>query len=243
MKLGLSYSAFGVFFGVDHKTILRIFLSTLQYLTIRCQHFITWPNKDVIKLTMPVEFREMYENCRVIIDCTEIKIEQASSVEAKVQTYSHYKKGFTIKVLVGCTPSGLVCFVSKCYGGRISDAQITTVSGILDLLKPHDLVFVDQGFPGIQSTIDEKGAGIILVMPPFLRNWMFSEEDVEETYLVVKFRIHIERIIQRIRIDNILSKLPMHLLPHADNIIFMSCVLVNLKPPIFKDNLREDAEV
>lgn len=242
MKLGLSYSALGVLFAVDRKTISRIFISTLEYLVVRCRNFVTWPSKEVVQATMPNEFREMYENCRVLIDCTEIKIDQASSVEAKVQTYSHYKKGFTIKVLVGCTPSGFVSFVSKSYGGRISDAQITTLSGILDLLEPDDLVLADKGFPGIQSTIDEKGAGIILVMPPFLRGGMFSEEQVEETYQVAKFRIHIERIMQRIRIYNILSKLPMHLLPHADNIIFMCCVLVNLQPPILKENGSEDSK-
>ena len=243
MKLGLSYSALGVLFSVDRKTISRIFISTLEYLVIKCQKFVTWPSKEIVQSTMPEEFRNMYENCRVIIDCTEIKIDQASSVEAKVQTYSHYKKGFTIKVLIGCTPAGLVSFVSKCYGGRISDAQITTTSGLLDLLEPDDLVLADKGFPGIQSTIDEKGAGVVLVMPPFLRGGMFSEEEVEETYQVAKFRIHIERIMQRLRIYNILVKLPMNLLPHADNIVFMCCVLVNLQPPILKEvSDTEDAE-
>ena len=102
-------------------------------------------------------------------------------------------------------------FVSECYGGRISDAQITTTSGLLDLLEPDELVLADKGFPGIQSTIDEKGAGVVLAMPPFLRRGMSSEEQVEETYQVARFHIHIERIMQRLRIYNILMKLPMNL--------------------------------
>ena len=103
--------------------------------------------------------------------------------------------------------------------------------------------FADKGFPGIQSTIDEKGAGVVLVMTLFLRGGMFFEEEVKETYQVAKFRIHIERIMQRLRIYNILVKLPMNLLPHADNIVFMCCVLVNLKQLILKElSDSEDAE-
>ena len=64
-----------------------------------------------------------------------------------------------------------------------------------------------------------------------------------QTYQVAKFRIHIERIMQRLRIYNILVKLPMNLLPHADNIVFMCCVLVNLQSPILKEvSDSEDAE-
>ncbi|XP_033226049.1 uncharacterized protein LOC117178727 [Belonocnema kinseyi] len=175
MILELTYSALGVLFGVDRKSISKIFISTLEYLVIRCQDFVAWPSKEIVQSTMPDELKNMYGNC-VIIDCTEIKIDQSSSVEAKGQTYSHYKKGFTVKVLIGCAQAGSVSFVSKCYGGRISDAQITTCSGHLDFLESDYLVFADKAFPEIQSTIDEKGAGVVLVMPSFLRDGCFPKK-------------------------------------------------------------------
>ena len=50
-------------------------------------------------------------------------------------TLSNYKGRNTWKVLVSCTPSGLVNFVSDAWGGQISDWQLTEKPGLLDLLK------------------------------------------------------------------------------------------------------------
>lgn len=121
MKLGQTYSALGVLFSVNRRTISTIFISRLEYLVVSCQHFIACSIKEVILSTMPEEFKSTCYNCRVIIDCTEIKIDQTSDVKEKVQSYSHYKKVFTIKVLIGCTPTGYIALVSNCYGSWISD--------------------------------------------------------------------------------------------------------------------------
>lgn len=73
-------------------------------------------------------------------------------------------------------------------------------------------------------------------MPPFLHENQFTEEEIEETYKMASVRIHIERIMQRIRTYQIVNKFSIDLLPFCDKIIFMCCVLVNLQPPIIKNN-------
>lgn len=235
MKTGLSYSALSVIFRVHRTTISRIFIEVLQHLASALRDQIKWFNKDVIQGMMPQCFKPDYSNTRIIIDCTEFSVEIPSGVDQRIYIYSHYKKGFTIKILIGCAPNGLITFKSKCAGGRKSDAQITIESGLLDLLEENDVILADKGFPDIRTTINEKGKKIVVVMPPFLSNPEFTKEETEQTYSIARVRIHIERIMQRIKLFHILDKVPTNLFPYIDEIIHVICVLVNLQPPIIAE--------
>lgn len=94
----------------------------------------------------------------------------------------------------------------------------------------------DKGFPEIRSAINSSGKKVVVVMPPFLKNGHFSADEVHETQKLAKHRIHLERVIQRIKTYRITSKIPVTEFEHLDNIIFMACVLVNLQPPIIKSS-------
>lgn len=235
MKTGLSYAAMSVVFHVHRTTISRIFISVLDHLTGATQDFVYWPNKMTVLGTIPDFFKPEYSNTRVILDCTVLRIDIPSSVEIRVFTYSHYKHGFTAKVLFGITPAGLISYKFPASGGRKSDSQLTNESHIVDLLENDDVVLADKGFPEIQTTLDESGKRIRLVMSPFLENHgEFTEQEAGQTCNIARVRIHVERIMQRSRLYNILNKIPEHLFVHLDDIIHMCCVLVNLQPPILK---------
>lgn len=177
MKWNLTYSALGVLFKIHRTTASKIFLSVLVDMCSGCQEFVHWPSREVVDSTMPIEFLEKYSKCRVIIDCTEFRTEQPAGIDKRVFFYSHYKKGFRLKVLVGCTPGGFISFVSKCFGGKTTDAQITIQSGLIDKLEPGDMVLADKGFPEIKSLIDSSGKNCLLVMPPFLDKAHFTAEE------------------------------------------------------------------
>ena len=49
-------------------------------------------------------------------------------------------------ILVVITPPGSISFISKVWGGRVSDKYITKNCSILDKLLPGDLILADQGF-------------------------------------------------------------------------------------------------
>jgi len=150
--------------------------------------------------------------------------------------YSNYKHSWTVKFLIGITPGAFISFLSKAYGGRSSDSYITIDSGLLDSLEPGDLCMADKGFPHISNDLNDKN--VILVMPPFANpdKNQFTVAEMEETYKIASVRIHVERMIQRIKVCNILNnKMCTELLPHADNIMHMCCVLANLQSPIIKE--------
>lgn len=232
LKLGLTYSSLSTFFSIHRTTVSRVFSECLLFLSQKCKHLIFWPSKNTITETLPEVFKKNYPNCRCIIDCTEIRAEQPKTVEQRVCMYSHYKGGYTIKVLVAITPNGMVSFLSKSYGGRSSDSYITNDSGFLNKLEPGDQVLADKGFPGIKTGVD--GQNSILVIPPMLHNGRFTEEEVLSTYNVASVRIHIERLFARLKTFNVLNKITSDLLVYIDNILFMCCVLVNLSNPIIK---------
>ena len=86
-----------------------------------------------------------YPKTRVILDGSEIKIQAPKSVENRVRAWSKYKSNFTAKFLVGISPCGLIIFMSKAYGGRTTDSQLTTDSGVLEHLESGDIVMCDKG--------------------------------------------------------------------------------------------------
>ena len=68
-------------------------------------------------------------------------------------TYSSYKSHNTFKLLVGISPTGVVTFLPKLWGGNVFDKQIVKESGFLNLLEPGDSVMTDKGFT-IQDLLD-----------------------------------------------------------------------------------------
>jgi len=221
-----------VLFGIDPSTVSRIFTECLNFLSSKTKDFIFWPDKYSVKQCLPEAFKINYPDCRCIIDCTEVKVEQPNTVEQRVYLYSRYKSNYTIRFLVAINPNGMICFVSKCYGGRSSDSYITNDSGFLKKLEPGDQVLADKGFPGIQTEIENSNS--ILIMPPILHNGRFSETEILETYSIVSVRIHIERVFARMKMYGILNKLKINLFPHVDDIVHICCVLTNLQLPIIK---------
>lgn len=102
----------------------------------------------------------------------------------------------------------------------------------------------DKGFPGIKSGLKQVQA--VLVMPPFLQNSdQFSEGEVTETYSIAQVRIHVERVIQRIKCYNILNtRVPTELISAMSDVFHVvCCVLANLQPPIIRERASASESV
>ncbi|PFX27783.1 putative RNA-directed DNA polymerase from transposon BS [Stylophora pistillata] len=99
--------------------------------------------------------------------------------------------------LVGIATNGAITFISQLYTGSISDREIVTRNGCLDLkFDKGDAVMADKGF-----TVEEiLPLGVSLNIPPFLgESAQMSKENEITTQQIASVRIHIERAISLIK--------------------------------------------
>ncbi|XP_068690948.1 uncharacterized protein [Montipora foliosa] len=174
IRLGLFQQDLAHRFNVHESTVSRKLLTGANYLYFFLGVQPIWPSRKVVLKYMPQVFKDLYPSTRVIIDCTEIKVQVPSSRLLQSQMYSSYKSGTTLKSLV--------------------DKELTKCCGILDLLERNDGVMADRGF-----NIDDisRSKGVQLNLPPYLLNHaQFSPEEVKETKTIAKIRIHVERAIR-----------------------------------------------
>ena len=137
-----------------------------------------------------------------IIDCSEIFIERPSSLSAQAETYSTYKNHNTVKFLIAISPTGAIIFVSKCWGGPVSDKHLTAHNGFIRHLMYGDLVLADRGFD-IAEDLSLVG-GSLAISPLTKGKKQFSQSEVEQARALSSVKIHVERAIGRIKTYKIL---------------------------------------
>ena len=168
----------------------------------RFKPLIKWPEREELYKTMPMAFRKKFRKCVTIIDCFEVFMERPAALMARAQTWSNYKQHNTCKFLIGITPQGSISFVSKAWGGRVSDVHLTENCGILENLMNGDLILADRGF-----NIHE-AAGLFCAevkLPAFITKGkpQLSQCEVDTTRELARVRIHVERVIGLLKLKYI----------------------------------------
>jgi hypothetical protein len=233
LRLGLLHNDLAYRFNVSSAAISLIFSSWLPVLSEQLKQLIVWLPRDVIKATMPACFRKLHAKTTCIIDCSEVFIQRPQGLLNRAVTYSNYKSHNTTKFLVCISPKGSIMFVSPCYGGRASDRFITNNSGFLGYLLPGDSVMADRGFT-IQN--DLLPYGVSLNIPVFRRGLkQLHKVDVIKTRRIATVRIHVERVISKLKNFRILKcVIPTTLVPLLDDIVMVCCALCNLQSDIVR---------
>lgn len=232
VKVGLFEYDLSNRFGVSISTVSNVLISWANFCYQRLGTFNIWPSKKQVFQYMPQSFKEKYPSTRVIIDCTEIKVEMSSSLLLKSQTYSNYKSANTLKGLIGISPSGSVSFVSQLFTGCISDREITERSGFLQLpFEKGDSIMADKGF-NIQDLLDE--VHVKLNIPPFLGMYdQMAGGDVLRTQSIAAERIHVERAINKIKSFHIFDQvIPLSLMGSINQIWTVCALLTLFQEPI-----------
>lgn len=193
LRLNLTNRDLAHRFGIGKSTVPKMFKRWIIILYIRLKPLIRWPTRSELLDTMPADFKCNFPRCVCIIDCFEVFCERSKKLMPRAQTYSNYKHHNTVKFLIGISPQGVISFISKGWGGRVSDKYFTENCGILNNLLPGDHILADRGF-NIQESVGVFCAEV--KVPPFTRGKkQLSQMEVDTARKLSRVRIHIERVI------------------------------------------------
>ncbi|CAM4650610.1 unnamed protein product [Leuciscus chuanchicus] len=227
---GLQEKVLADMFQVSVSTVSRVVITWANYLYLLLGSLPIWMSKQQVKNTMPSKFVQYSPDVRVIIDCTEVRCQNPSSLTLQSEVFSSYKNTTTFKGLIGIAPCGAVTFVSSLFTGSISDRELTERSGLLDLLEPGDGCMADKGFT-IEKLLADLGA--TLIIPPFKMTAQFTKEDALKTQAIARLRILVERAIRRVKEYRIWQHtVPLTLSGTVNQLWTVCCVMTNFQGPL-----------
>lgn len=217
-------------FGIATGTASRITITWILFLEKELSFLLPFSTTDEMNgLPMPKAFQGI-SNLRGIIDCTEFYIETPRRLPSQKATYSSYKSRNTFKLLVSISPIPHFNFVSNLFSGNISDKELVRKSGFLDKLIPGDAIMADKGF-NIQDLLALHETR--LLAPPIMRKAAISSKASTATRRIAKPRVHVERLIRKLKCFGILrGVLPLTIKPYVSSITRVCAALVNLEPSI-----------
>ena len=217
LRLGLLKQDLAYKFGISQPSVFRILHKWLPILATQLSFLVTWPRREDRRKTFPAYFRESFPKCSVITDCFEIFIEKPSYLTARAKTYFSNKSHNTVKILVGITTQEAISYISKPWGGRVSDMYLTENCGLLKHLLPGDLVLADHYFT-VQESVGLHCAE--LKIPEFTRGKsQLEQKSVDETREIATVHIHVERVIGLLRnkFTILLGILPIKMIMKTDD--------------------------
>jgi hypothetical protein len=147
LRLNLQHQDTAYRSNVSVGTISEIMTQCLPRIASKLAFFLKWPARDNLLIDMPPIFKQLYPKCVSIIDCFEVFIQRPGYLTTRAQTWSNYKHNNIIKFLVSITSTGTISYLSRAFGGRISDKAITQRRGYLDMLQYGDVILLMKMLP------------------------------------------------------------------------------------------------
>jgi len=231
LRTGTSIENTAFFFGVSKTVAGKVFdtfiqLLYLQFLRLKEEMFT--PKTAQPQAVRPTCLKP-FDNYRVTIDSTSVKIEMPYHYRQQGNTFSSYKSANVGTVMVGCNCHGAVSFVSQVFEGALSDIDLFEKSNIVDMLHPNDVIIGDRGFT-VQPLLDPVEVKILI--PAFLgdRERLSAEEELLNKRISAA-RVHVERTIRKIKCFHLLKKVTNKMLPLLSQCFYVAACLTNFDGP------------
>ncbi|XP_041948199.1 uncharacterized protein LOC121709131 [Alosa sapidissima] len=211
-------------FNIHRTTVSRIIVTWANFLYTLLGSVCFWMSPAAVKDNLPPEFNA-YSDTQVILDCTELRCQTPSSLVLQSEVFSHYKSHCTFKAMVGMSPHGALTFISPLFEGSMSDKEIFRQSGIQNLLTPDTAIMVDKGF-----LVDDLAPGTVYRPAFVIQRAQMAEADVLETQSIARLRVHVERLIRRVKENKLFeTTIPLAISGSINQIFTVACLLSNFQ--------------
>ncbi|XP_069356230.1 uncharacterized protein [Maniola hyperantus] len=211
------------------KQVTNIFITWIRFMALQWRTIDLWINRDAVSYYMPLDFSDKYPDTRVIIDAIECPIQKPCLPTTQQITFSMLKNRNTVKLLIGIAPSGLITYISPCYGGSASDRQIIERSSILNKFEFNDEVMVNEGL-NVQDIFLAHRVKVNMTTFSRKRNQILTRDRK-----IVSKRVHVERIIGMLKTYKILTQaMTQTETALASDITFIVAMLVNFRSDVIK---------
>uniref|UniRef100_A0A8C6T736 THAP-type domain-containing protein n=1 Tax=Neogobius melanostomus TaxID=47308 RepID=A0A8C6T736_9GOBI len=209
LSTGCTQRELGHRFNIHRATVSRIIVTWANFLYSLLGSVCTWMSPAAVKASLPQDFHGSYSDTHVVLDCTELRCQTPSSL--LLQSHG------------GNVPHGALTFVSALFEGSMSDREVFRQSGITSLLTPDMAIMVDKGF-----LVDNLVPGTVH-RPAFLsKRTQMLEVDVLKTQSIARLRVHVERMIRRVKENKLFdSIIPLSISGSINQIFTVACLLTN----------------
>ena len=220
-------------FKISASHASKICTTFFVLLARELEPLIYWPTPEETLAFKHPHFSGDFNKVEGIGDCTEQVIQKPANSKAQYQTYSTYKSRNTQKKLIFCTKGGSISFVSRSYSGSASDRFITEDSNVVQKFHPGFIAMFDKGFTVQDIFLPRQ---VKVKVPPFVRSKrQFTPSEISECKRIARARIHIERVMGRLKEFRLLDHtLPLTLLDIIDEVWLIAAAITNLQPPLVK---------
>ncbi|KAL9953682.1 hypothetical protein ACROYT_G041135 [Oculina patagonica] len=160
--------------NTSEATQSRIFTGWAVFLATLFDQIDLGPCRGEVASLLPSDFWSSgFQDTVLLLDCTENWIASPGNYDVSSATFNSYKNHDTGKTGIWITPYGGLVMCTDTYPGAITDNELTSDSGVLDMIKEKGTtVLTDKGF-GIEDLCLSKG--LLHNRPPLKYDSQYEE--------------------------------------------------------------------